>query len=106
MCVSCDREHDTWLDLTLKDMVMSFIFILAVVASVMAKSQPSKTIQDSGNLSPTAAFSSILYLMAILCEREGDWMGGVYLHSLHILDEYCDAVEDEECNNSEDVGQR
>ena len=45
---------------------MSFILFLAVVASAMAKSQLLKTIQEKGNRSPTAAFWSVLYLMAIL----------------------------------------
>ena len=55
---------------TLSEMVMSSILLVAVAGFVMAKSQLLKTSHEKGNRSPTDAFCSVLYLMAILNERE------------------------------------
>ena len=51
---------------TLSEMVMSSILLVAVAGFVMAKSQLLKTSHEKGNRSPTDAFCSVLYLMAIL----------------------------------------
>lgn len=56
--------------MTLSEMVMSIILLVAVAGLVMAKSQLLNTSHENGKRSPTDAFCSVLYLMAILDERE------------------------------------